>query len=229
MYHSPTYIVEPTTTHTHSIIFLHGLGDNGRNFGAQFLEAGHTSTGHLLPQLLPGARFIFPPPRSAELEPVIQAEVDKVGARNVVLGGISNGSAISISLLLAIGGGSISLGGLCSYLPFQRDILEAVTGERGGDEELGDNNPFTNDNNEDEGDKVEKGPAARAVEFERDLLCMEPLKDLPSEGVLATTPVFLGHGELDEKKPPTLGKAAADTLRAAGFNITWKLYPELGH
>ncbi|KAH7016133.1 uncharacterized protein B0I36DRAFT_368746 [Microdochium trichocladiopsis] len=57
---SATYIVEPTTTHTHSFVFLHGLGDNGRNFGAQFLEAGHTSTGHLVPQLLPGARFIFP-------------------------------------------------------------------------------------------------------------------------------------------------------------------------
>ena len=44
-----------------------------------------------------------------------------------------------------------------------------------------------------------------------------------------TTPVFLGHGALDEKKPPAIGKAAADTLHAAGHDVTWQLYPDLGH
>jgi len=57
---------------------------------------------------------------AAQLIPLIQAEVDKVGAANVILGGISNGSAMSIALLLALGP-EVGLGGyigFCSYMPF---------------------------------------------------------------------------------------------------------------
>ncbi|KAH7024447.1 Alpha/Beta hydrolase protein [Microdochium trichocladiopsis] len=169
---------------------------------------------------------------AAQLDPLVREEARKVGARNVILGGISNGSAMSMALLLAIGA-EMSLGGyigLCSYLPYQRDIMEAVTGKGIGqeDEILGEENPFGGD---DDGDEAEKSPTAKAMEFVRDLLDME---SLPSEVTEQQTPqglppVFLGHGALDEKKPPALGEAAADTLRACGFQVTWKLYPELGH
>ncbi|KAJ4118893.1 hypothetical protein NW768_010632 [Fusarium equiseti] len=54
------YIVEPTGPHTHSLIILHGLGSNGKKFGRELLETGICSDGKSLPELLPGARFIFP-------------------------------------------------------------------------------------------------------------------------------------------------------------------------
>jgi uncharacterized protein YggL (DUF469 family) len=41
--------------------------------------------------------------------------------------------------------------------------------------------------------------------------------------------VFLGHGDADEKKPYALGHAAAETLQALGFDVTWRLYQNLGH
>jgi pimeloyl-ACP methyl ester carboxylesterase len=130
---------------------------------------------------------------------------------------------MSMSLLLALGlplGGYI---GLCLYLPYQKDILEAVTGTTDG--ELDKDDVFA----QDEEEEAEKSSEIRALEFERDLLCMDPVADLIGCTALSTTPIFLGHGELDEKKPPALGQAAAETLRAIGFDVTWKLYPELGH
>ncbi|KAI1101059.1 hypothetical protein F4804DRAFT_335665 [Jackrogersella minutella] len=43
------------------------------------------------------------------------------------------------------------------------------------------------------------------------------------------TPIFLGHGDADEKKPPRFGKAAMQTMEAAGYDVVWKLYQGLGH
>lgn len=258
------YIVEALATHTHSFIFLHGLGSNGRDFSFEFLEASPISAGLLLPQVFPaGTRFIFPNAAhrrasamkrsllnmwfdivrlqdpeyrketqvqglvdsAAQLVPLIQAEVDKVGAANVILGGISNGSAMSMALLLALGPG-MGLGGyigFCSYMPFQRDVLEAVTERSDGVED----DPFA----QDEDESVDKTLAVRAAEFTRDLLDMDTWTGVADArlSLTPTTPVFLGHGALDEKKPPAIGEAAAATLRAAGHDVTWKLYSELGH
>lgn len=261
----PPYIVEPVATHTHSFIFLHGLGSNGRDFALEFLEASPISTGLLLPQVFPlGTRFIFPnaarrratamkrsllnmwfdivrlqdpeyrketqiqglQESATQLVPLIQAEVDKVGAANVILGGISNGSAMSMALLLALGPG-MGLGGyigFCSYMPFQKDVLEVVTEKARGVE---DDDPFV----QDEDESIEKTPAVLAAEYVGDLLDINTSTSIADPGLSSTptTPVFLGHGALDEKKPPAIGEAAADTLRAAGHDVTWKLYSELGH
>jgi len=54
------YIVEPSSQHTHTLILLHGLGSNGPKFGSGLLQTGISSNGKTLPDLLPGARFIFP-------------------------------------------------------------------------------------------------------------------------------------------------------------------------
>ncbi|KAI0836595.1 Phospholipase/carboxylesterase/thioesterase [Hypoxylon sp. FL0890] len=54
------FLVEPTSQHTHTFILLHGLGSNGDEFGQQLLETGICSDGRKLPEVFPGARFIFP-------------------------------------------------------------------------------------------------------------------------------------------------------------------------
>ncbi|KAK0652870.1 hypothetical protein B0T16DRAFT_406944 [Cercophora newfieldiana] len=43
------------------------------------------------------------------------------------------------------------------------------------------------------------------------------------------TPVFLGHGDEDEKVPVQLGKASSETLTFLGFDVEWHGYEGLGH
>jgi acetyl esterase/lipase len=112
--------------------------------------------------------------------------------------------------------------GMSGYLPFQGDIEDAVRDT----EELGEDDPFAVE----EGDEQQpEEPVIRAQLFERDLLCLRPLPSPTRENTSYSTPIFLGHGSVDEKKPYIVGEAAAVTMRAAGYEVDWKLYEGLGH
>lgn len=43
--------------------------------------------------------------------------------------------------------------------------------------------------------------------------------------VAGSTSIFIGHGQYDQIAPPALAERAAAALRAAGRNVTWRLYP----
>ncbi|KAI1413147.1 phospholipase/carboxylesterase [Hypoxylon sp. FL1857] len=258
---SSTYIIEPTTIHSHTIILLHGLSSNGEKFGKELLETGTTSTNRTLAQLLPDTRFIFPTAKrrrssafnrailtqwfdvarltdpeyrkhtqlqglaesAEELLELIRRETSKVSPQNVIIGGISQGCAMSLSMLLALDyplGGFIGMSG---YLPFRTDIGEAI---RDDDLETDEDNPFAT---EDETKSLEKESAVKALIFERDVLCLPSISNPKKEKTAQSTPIFLGHGDMDEKKPPEAGKAAAQTMQAAGYDVVWKLYENLGH
>jgi hypothetical protein len=62
--HPDPFLVQPTEPHTQSFILLHGLGPNGEEFGVRLLQKGTASNGEKLTDIFPGARFIFPPPKS---------------------------------------------------------------------------------------------------------------------------------------------------------------------
>ncbi|KAI1091599.1 alpha/beta-hydrolase [Rostrohypoxylon terebratum] len=256
-----TYIVEPSTAHTHTIILLHGLSSNGEKFGKELLETGITSRNRTLAQSLPGTRFVFPTARrrrstafnravltqwydiarlpdpeyrkqtqlkglaesAAELETLIREETAKVSPKNVIFGGLSQGCGMSLSMLLALEyplGGFI---GMCGYLPFRSDINEAIADD---DIKEDEDNPFAADD-KDQASPID--PAVKALIFERDLLCLSPVAGPKRENTAQSTPVFLGHGDLDEKKPHEFGEGAAQTLQVAGYEVVWKLYHGLGH
>ncbi|KAI1329958.1 phospholipase/carboxylesterase [Xylariaceae sp. FL0255] len=261
-----TYIVEPTTKHSQTFILLHGLSSNGLKFGKELLETGKTSAGKTLPDLFPGARFIFPTAKrrrstafgrkkltqwfdiarlpdpsyrketqlkglaesAVEIRGLLRQEIEVAGVApsNIILGGLSQGCAMSLSVLLALGYTLGGYFGMCGYLPFQQDIEDAIKKERGpkGDD-IDDDDPFAASDED-----LPEDPTMRALNFERDLLCINPL-DTASEPRLpaSSTPIFLGHGDADEKKPHALGEDAARTMRAAGYDVTWKLYAGLGH
>ncbi len=44
-----------------------------------------------------------------------------------------------------------------------------------------------------------------------------------------STPVFIGHGDADDKINPSLGEDACRALRAVGFLVDWRSYKEQGH
>ncbi|RYP68257.1 hypothetical protein DL771_006759 [Monosporascus sp. 5C6A] len=264
-----TYIVEPTATHTHTIILLHGLGSNGEKFGRELLETGTTSGGRTLPQLLPGTRFVFPTAKrrrssafkralltqwfdiarlpdpayrqemqlqglaesALELSELLSLEVASISPQNIILGGISQGCAMALSFLLALDhplGGYI---GMCGYLPFQKDIEDAVRDESNA--QIDEDDPFAAEGGDAKPHADQQlslvDPAVKAKAFERDLLCLPPLPSRAKETTACSTPIYLGHGDADEKKPYALGEAAARTMRAAGYEVSWKLYPGLGH
>ncbi|RYO82996.1 hypothetical protein DL766_005551 [Monosporascus sp. MC13-8B] len=264
-----TYIVEPTATHSHTIILLHGLGSNGEKFGRELLETGTTSGGRTLPQLLPSARFIFPTSKRrrssafkralitqwfdiarlpdpayrqetqlqglaesvVELSELLRVEMVSISPENIILGGISQGCAMALSFLLALDhplGGYI---GMCGYLPFQKDIEDAVSDESKA--EIDEDDPFASEDGDIDPHADQQlslaDPAVKAQAFERDLLCLPPLLSRVKETTACSTPVYLGHGDADEKKPYALGEAAARTMRTAGYEVAWKLYPGLGH
>lgn len=122
--------------------------------------------------------------------------------------------------------------GMSGWLPFRRDIDEIINsgrtpdGNNDGDDD-DDEDPISFDASEEE----EIDPIFAAINFARDLLSMEALDASISKATQTslTTPVFLGHGEDDEKIKVTLGQEAAQTLSSLGIQTIWKSYPGMGH
>ena len=46
---------------------------------------------------------------------------------------------------------------------------------------------------------------------------------------LEKVPIFLGHGNDDEKVPVQLGTLASDCLKELGFEVRWREYQGLAH
>ena len=57
--HAPPVIVPPASTHSHTVIFLHGRGDNARNFSLS-LRYSTTSRDLNLGEAFPSFRWVFP-------------------------------------------------------------------------------------------------------------------------------------------------------------------------
>ncbi|KAB5582908.1 phospholipase/carboxylesterase [Coniochaeta sp. 2T2.1] len=258
----PPVIVEPVSAHTYTPILLHGMGSNGENFGRALLETGITSSGQRLPQLLPGAKFIFPTAArrrstafgrailnmwfdkarmqdpsyrketqlqgleesAREILELIHHEesVNNIAPENIILGGLSQGCAMALTVLLCLNhciGGFVGMSG---YLPFREDIDEAVAPCAVED---GHDNPFASD----EGGAENYPPAVRASVFERDLLGLPAVDGPAPEKTAYGTPTFLGHGSADDKVLCSLGESEKRSIEGAGYEAQWRCYQGLGH
>ena len=127
---------------------------------------------------------------------------------NVVIGGFSQGCAMSIWVLLSIGlklGGFVGMSG---WLPFRKQIDNAT--------------------------KMEEDRSARrlhAIDLMSSAVPVPYLSDFPASEKLAgfETPVFLGHGMQDMKVQTAWGIEMRETLEYLGLDITWKGYEGLEH
>jgi len=63
----PPYVVGPAVgySHTHTVILLHGLGSNAKEFASEFFEseASGTEIDRTLPALFPTIKWVFPQAR----------------------------------------------------------------------------------------------------------------------------------------------------------------------
>lgn len=148
-----------------------------------------------------------------------EIETSKIGPENIVLGGLSQGCAMPLLVLLCLDHPIAGFIGMSSYLPFREDLDEAMA-ELSDD----DDNPFSGGDDAD--DNLD--PATKASVFERDLLGL-PLVDDPQGKTAQSTPIFLGHGGANEKVPCSLGEEMARTMQTAGYKLRWKRYEGHGH
>ena len=251
MEHPEPFIVLPTTTHTHTVVLLHGLSTNGVSFGTDFMENALNAKGSTLPRAFPYVKFIFPSgaPRrctafggkmmhvwfdittiadrtigedkqieglaesTAYLSRLIREEttiLELVGRsrEDLVLGGFSQGCAMSMWVLLNMGlelGGYVGMSG---WLPFRRQIDSVM--KVGTDQ---------------------KARSLAALDYMRDTVPVPCLSHCPTSERLKglATHVFLGHGSKDEKVRTAWGEDMRDTLEILGLDIVWKEYEALEH
>ena len=153
-------------------------------------------------------------------------EMDEVRPENIILGGLSQGCAMALFVLLSLDfplGGFVSMSG---WLPFRKDIDEVICSTDGiGEEDVGG---FSFGREEDE---VEEIVSVQAANLVRNVLSMDQIAVERSNAspLCLRTPVFLGHGDSDEKVNCKLGKEAARTLLALEMDVTWKSYNDFGH
>lgn len=159
---------------------------------------------------------------STYIHSLLRDAVAEVGAKHVVLGGLSQGCAAVLIALLTWEGEPIAAAfGMCGWLPFRRQM-----------EELARPSTSLNDSGngkavfEDPGAVVEVDGPTQGAEFLLEEL--EQLEKRPAM-VFQRIPLFMGHGVEDEKVPVLLGRKAVSCLRVMGMKIEWCEYEKLGH
>lgn len=197
-------VITPTTTHSATIIFLHGLGDSGH---------GWAPVMRMLSRSLPFIKFILPHApaqrvtinggarmpswydilsleESDEREDqaglmqsrdtvlkIVDEEMKGSGvpSERIIVGGFSQGGAVALLTGLT---SPHNLGGvisLSSYMPIRKHFLNTLSANS------------------------------------------------------TQTPVFMGHGTVDGVVSFQWGKKSAEALKAAGCKVTFKSYQNLDH
>lgn len=158
-----------------------------------------------------------------EISEIIEFELQKVQPQNLMIGGLSQGCAMSLAVLISLDysiGGYIGMSG---YLTYQDDLESVVQDEDDSDSD----NPFASPS--DTQDATMESGAVKAQVLERDLLGLSFLSCPSQDKTAYQTPVFLGHGKEDEKVPCALGQRAAQLMQDAGYEVDWKCYENQGH
>lgn len=155
----------------------------------------------------------------AFLQEIVEKEAEAVGAGNVFIGGLSQGCAMSLHLLLSYDGDAPLGGfvGMSGWLSFVDEIEEVAQARQPREDDLFDV--------PDEQSEAEASAATEVCNFVRHNM------DLPSirkAAIFPGIPAFLGHGQSDDRVTISRGRKAANCLRELGVDVTWKEYDE-GH
>ena len=162
---------------------------------------------------------------AAYLRSLIREEMEFVPAERIVLGGISQGCAMSLLVLLSLDFAVGAYVGMCGWLPLSSEIRDVL--DSAEDQERVDDGISFGDDDEDE---AALEPSVQVLHHVRGVLDLnDNASQRTTERTCLATPIFLGHGARDEKVSFRLGEDAASTLSSLGMDVTWKCYPGLGH
>lgn len=153
---------------------------------------------------------------------LIRKEVEAVGVKNVILGGLSQGCATAlISLALWTGEPFGAAFGMSGWLPFS-NVLR-VGGEQARTKI--ESAPETNSQHDDQS-KSRDQEAGRAA-----LTALKVALDIerPESDAILRTPIFIGHGTRDLVVSDELGLEAAECLKSIGCKVRWRSYEGLRH
>ncbi|KAL3421526.1 acyl-protein thioesterase [Phlyctema vagabunda] len=157
---------------------------------------------------------------------ILQQEIESVGKENVVLWGLSQGCATSLTSTLTWNGEPFAATiGMCGYLPYVNHLTHIIK----KDDSESDFDPFCSSDTDDDvavsGDKGPQDRQTQAVQYLRDEIEMEG----PAQMVFRDTAIFLGHGTEDEKVSIEIGREARVCLDLMGADVTMVEYEGLGH
>jgi predicted esterase len=164
---------------------------------------------------------------------IIRTEAQELSLNKVFLGGISQGCAMALHVLLGFDASSQDprpqLGGfigMSCWLPFQGAISDLISPDDQAGEDLAEH-PFASES--DDGVEIAKDDAVSTVaRFIREDIMDISAPD-PELLVCRRTPIFLGHGNQDDVVELDHGKNAATSLQRLGFDVVWMIYDEQGH
>lgn len=171
---------------------------------------------------------------SSYLHKLLKDEIKIIGAKNVILMGLSQGCAASLIAMLLWQGEHIgAVVGMCGYIPFRKGMHDSLEDPNSHDS---DSMVGSDDDREDLFERGDEEPASGS-RFERAVQWLHEELGISQDGSetgqwfspLQSIPVFMGHGKEDEKVPCELGRSAADFLENIDVNVNWQEYAGLGH
>ncbi|KAK1624093.1 Phospholipase/Carboxylesterase family protein [Colletotrichum phormii] len=227
---SPPIFHQPSTTHTHTVVFLHGRGDNAKNF-MQSLNYSRDSQNRTLADAFPSFRWVFPQAKlgkSVALGDKVSQWFDIWNVSNFAdreehqAEGLRD-SVVEIREILAAE--AQLLGGKWSRIILAGISQGAATGVHTmlnlrlppGQSGLG---AFV-------GFSCRMPFPGRSLADTRAIL---GLGDVPERcALLEHTPILLEHCVDDPLVLVANGRVLRDTLRRFGAQVEWKEYQEGGH
>jgi lysophospholipase-2 len=141
---------------------------------------------------------------------VIHQEAKFVHMERIILGGISQGCATVICALMASGVPMGGFVGLCSWLPFSKEVNDIATGPAAAKKSAIDQLQILFGNTTDGSDSERVSLVSRLD---------SALK----------TPIFLSHSKDDEVVPIGNGQKLCRGLRSLGASVSWREYEDGGH
>lgn len=235
----PLIIIPPSSLHTHTVVFLHGRGDNAQNFSLCLLQS-KDSHNRSLPDVFPSFRWVFPQSELRETSAFAGPRVsqwfdiwntsDFSQNENVQAAGLKQSVASIMRVLAneadALGGqwesvilAGISQGAATSvHTLLNLDIVPPpsthVLRRLGAFLGFACRMPFP----------------GRTLAATRQVLNLhDSLGNNTRDEVLRNTPVLLEHCVDDKTVLVEKGRALRETLRGFGTQVSWKEYPSGGH
>ncbi|KAI0380588.1 acyl-protein thioesterase [Hypomontagnella monticulosa] len=192
---------------------------------------------------------------AAEIMASINVEIRQVPANNVIIGGWSLGCAAALSYLLTRESRLGGFIGMSGWLPLQPDIqkklkpskeLVDISNPFGPDDDVSyiteadppkvdpsETKTVYSDSDTDRSDPEDEWSyndnSVNVIRLYRDLIGDDSRDVKNRDFTSITTPVFLGHGDSDEKIDCSYGENASIALESLGYDVTWKKYKGQGH